>query len=94
MIRFSKKIAEKRVGISHSSIDALSNPFESMIKADENGTKEDNQPSYVLRAIVSTKAKLMIHGIALMIKLVASTLISILNNYVILKNDVEKNHFI
>ena len=85
-----QKIAEKRVGISHSSIDALSNPFESMIKADENGTKEDNQPSFVLRAIVSTKAKINDTWYSINDQVGAYTLVSIFDNNVVLKNDTEK----
>lgn len=57
-----EKIAEKRLGVQSQIIDTIANPFEAISKKDpmneENNETAVKEPSFVLQAILSQKAKI------------------------------------
>ncbi len=57
-----EKIAEKRLGVQNQMIDTIANPFEAVLKKDplkeENNETAIKEPSFVLQAILSQKAKI------------------------------------
>ncbi len=85
-----EKLAEKRVGVDYSTILALANPFDSISKEDVNQTAENTEPSYALKAIVSTRAKINDTWYMVNDQVGNYTLVSIADNSAILKNDTEK----
>lgn len=89
-----EKIAEKRLGIDNQTIDLISNPFEIISK--KESTKEDTneignkEPSFILQAIVSQKAKINNVWYSKHAQLGEYELVSLGRNYVILKSETEK----
>lgn len=85
------KIAEKRVGLPASAIDAVANPFVVIYEASSKGDgSQPQKPLYELEATLNHKAKINGTWYSLNDKLDSLKLVSIKYNRVVLQNDIEK----
>lgn len=86
-----EKIAERRVGVSSSSIEKTSNPFITLQgEGASDSSAVQNQPVYVLEATFDEKAKINGKWYKKREVVDAYRLISIKHNSVILENEIEK----
>lgn len=86
-----EKIAERRVGVSSSSIEKTSNPFITLQgESASDSSAAPNQPVYILEATFDEKAKINGKWYKKREVVDAYRLISIKHNSVILENEIEK----